>query len=200
MSTPPFPETVSEDETIVVLNKPSDVLAIPDRYDRSAPNLYSILDKRYGEIYVVHRIDKETSGLILFAKTRSAHALLSQQFEQRQISKLYLAICGGESGEDDGIIELPIAESSHKRGRVKIDPKHRKASTTDISVVERFEGYVYVEALLESGRTAYRAYVVCTPGDRRSDDCGTCKSERYESRSQFPSKIQRTTGRVIARV
>ena len=106
---PETAEVVFEDDEIVVLNKHSGLLVLPYRYDRSIPNLYGLLKKKYGQIYVVHRIDKETSGLIVFAKTEESHRSLNAQFEVRTTHKEYQAICPGESQNDHGRIELPLS-------------------------------------------------------------------------------------------
>ncbi len=145
--------TVFEDDEILVLDKPSGLLVLPDRYDPSIPNLYELLSGRYGRIFVVHRIDKETSGLIVFAKTEQSHQLLSQQFEGRRAEKLYAAICIGATEDSGGVIDAPIAESSRKKGMMRIDPKGGKEARTEYTVVEHFAEYMLVEAKLLTGRT-----------------------------------------------
>ena len=146
-------EIVFEDDEILVLDKPSGLLVLPDRYDPSIPNLYELLSGQYGRIFVIHRIDKETSGLIVFAKTEASHRLLNQQFEARTTEKWYAAICVGETEQSGGEIEAPIAESPGKKGKMKIDPKFGKEAKTVYSVIEHFTGYALVEAGLLTGRT-----------------------------------------------
>ena len=81
-----------EDDTMIVLNKPSGLLVLPDRFDRKLLNLYELLKETFGKIFIVHRIDRETSGLVLFAKTTEMHVLLNSLFEQRKVDKTYRAI------------------------------------------------------------------------------------------------------------
>ncbi len=81
-----------EDDTIIVINKPAGLLVLPDRFDRKLINLYELLKETLGNIFIVHRIDRETSGVVLFAKTAEAHALLNTAFEKRQVEKIYRAI------------------------------------------------------------------------------------------------------------
>ncbi len=146
-------ETIFEDDDILVLNKPSGLLVLPDRYDPAIPNLFEILNKRYGRVFVVHRIDKETSGLIVFAKTEESHRSLSQQFEGRTTRKVYAAICIGETGEEGGEIDAPIGESPGKKGKMRIDLKAGKEAKTLYTVTEHFGGYTLLEARLVTGRT-----------------------------------------------
>ncbi len=150
---PPQTEVVFEDEDILVLNKPSGLLVLPDRYDSTLPNLFDLLNDRYGRIFVVHRIDKETSGLIVFAKSEEPHRSLNRQFEGRTTSKIYRAICVGESAEEGGEIDSPISESPGKRGKMKIAPGEGKEASTLYRVIERFAGYTVVEAQPKTGRT-----------------------------------------------
>ncbi len=142
-----------EDGNIVVINKPPHLLVLPDRYNQSIPNLYHMLKEEFGEIFVVHRIDKETSGLIVFAKDAETHAALNSQFEDRMVSKVYLAIVVGTPGEAEGIIDAPISESETHPGIMKVNRKHGKPSVTNYRVDELFDGYALVEVEPESGRT-----------------------------------------------
>jgi len=146
-------EKIFEDESIVVLNKPSGLLVLPDRYDPSIANLYSLLKNKYGEIYVVHRIDRETSGLIIFAKTEHSHRSLNGQFENRTAEKEYRAICIGEPQDDKGRIDLPLSEDRSKKGRMRIDHSDGRKAVTVYRVLERFEGFSFIGAKPETGRT-----------------------------------------------
>ncbi len=143
---------IFEDENIIVINKPPNLLVLPDRYNHSLPNLYNMLKEEFGQIFVVHRIDKETSGVIVFAKDAETHAALNSQFEEREVAKTYVAIVVGTPTEAEGKIDAPISESQTHPGVMKVNSKHGKPSVTNYRVVEMFDGYALVEARPESGR------------------------------------------------
>ncbi len=143
---------VFEDGSIIVIDKPSHLLVLPDRYDQSLANLYHMLKEEFGDIFIVHRIDKETSGVIVFAKNAEAHAALNEQFEERQVDKRYLAIVTGAPTEAEGKIDAPLAQSMTHPGVMKVNKKHGKPSVTGYRVVEAFDGYALLEAEPESGR------------------------------------------------
>ena len=148
-----------EDDAVLAINKPSGLLVLPDRYDHTLLNLYDLLKETFGTIFVVHRIDRETSGVVLFAKTAEAHAKLNTAFEQRQVEKKYRAIVArsarqaGTSHTDSDSINLPIIENEHGVRKMKIDTKKGKEARTDYTVMEWFDGYALVEARPHTGRT-----------------------------------------------
>lgn len=145
-------EILYDDDDIIVLDKPANFLVIPDRYRHHLPNLLSILTEELGKIFVVHRLDKETSGVVLFAKTAEAHASLNEQFEGRLVEKLYVGITSGEVHDEHGRIDVPIAES-HIPGVMRVDRKSGKESVTEYQMLERFHGYSFLEIRPRSGRT-----------------------------------------------
>ncbi|MEL7022051.1 MAG: pseudouridine synthase, partial [Bacteroidota bacterium] len=114
------PTIISEDEDIVVVNKPAHWLSIPDRYDASKPNLYRWLQQQREQVFIVHRLDRETSGIICFAKNESAHKHLSRQFEQRTTTKIYQVLLEGTPARDSGVIDKSIAKSLTHPGRMVI--------------------------------------------------------------------------------
>lgn len=142
-----------EDEAVLALNKPSGMLVLPDRYNHHLLNLYDLLKEVFGSMYVVHRIDRETSGIILFAKTAEAHAELNSAFEHHQVDKKYYAIVCGNPSSAEGTIDVPIAEQTSGDRKMKIDKKHGKDACTVYTVLERFKGYALLEAKPRTGRT-----------------------------------------------
>jgi len=142
-----------EDASLIALNKPSGMLVLPDRYDRELLNLYELLKETLGEIFIVHRIDRETSGVVLFARTAEAHAQINTSFERREVDKVYRAIVVGIPQNDTWHIDLPIAENEHRIRKMKIDTRNGKEAYTDFRVIERFDGYAFVEAHPHTGRT-----------------------------------------------
>ena len=122
-------EVIYESEDLVALNKPAGLLTIPDRHDSGQPSLLSLLRQRYDQIFVVHRIDKFTSGLILFARTAEMHRHLSLAFEARKILKSYTGIVYGRMPEPEGVITAAIAENPARKGEMLISGKGKPAVT-----------------------------------------------------------------------
>ncbi|MFZ9660724.1 MAG: RluA family pseudouridine synthase [Chitinophagaceae bacterium] len=143
---------VLENDRIVSLNKPSGLLSVPDRFDANLPSLKKLLRDRYGEIFVVHRLDRETSGLILFAKDEETHRYFSKVFEEHQIEKTYLGIVHGTPLQVEGTIDKPIAEHGTIKGKMIIH-KRGKPSITHYRVLDNFGSYTLMEFKIESGRT-----------------------------------------------
>jgi 23S rRNA pseudouridine1911/1915/1917 synthase len=146
-------ERLYEDEDYIIVNKPARVLSIPDRFDANLPSIRRMLqDETGGEIFVVHRIDKETSGVIAFAKNETAHKYLSGLFEKHEVGKFYAGLVVGSPSPESGRIDLPIAEHPTIGGRM-ITAKKGKASVTDYRVVESWPLYALVQWQIHTGRT-----------------------------------------------
>lgn len=146
------PDIIFEDDHIIVASKPAQLLSIPDRFDATKPSLSAELTQIYGKIFIVHRLDRETSGIIVFAKTEEAHRHLSLQFENHETQKIYLALLDGVMHQDEGSIDRPIAEHPTIPGKMTI-AKKGKESLTLFKVIERFKHFTLVEADIRTGRT-----------------------------------------------
>ena len=144
-------ELLYEDDFILVVNKPANFLTIPDRYKHDLPNLYHYLLDRYKEVFVVHRLDKETSGIICFARNADAHRSLSLQFENREIEKTYVALVEGNFVQKNGTIDRPIAKSQSKSGKMIIH-KRGKPSLSEYEVVEEFRHFSLLKVRIHTGR------------------------------------------------
>ena len=142
---------VYEDESIVVLDKPHGLLVTEDRYDKNIPYLKKMLSEYYGDIYVVHRLDKGTGGLLVFAKNKDAHRFLCSVFEKREVSKEYLCIVRGKF-EYGVTCMLPLAARA-QRGKYKINFKSGKKAVTSFYPVKIGEKCSLVKAELHTGRT-----------------------------------------------
>jgi len=142
---------VYENDDFVVLNKPAGLLSIPDREGKDI-SLKKILQKEYGKIFTVHRLDRDTSGLIVFAKNDALHKLLSHQFEQRQTEKIYLGLIMGSPLKEKDTIESPIIEHPTKKGVMIIHRKGKEA-VTDYEVINTFRIYSWVRFQIHTGRT-----------------------------------------------
>ncbi len=125
---------IQENEDWVAINKPSGLLSIPDREGKEI-SLKILLKAKYGNIFTVHPLDKDTSGLIIFAKKETAHKFLSQQFEARQTRKIYQGLVIGVPPEEEGSIDSPIAEHPAQNGTMIV---HRKGKEALIPLHEEF--------------------------------------------------------------
>ncbi|HEU4469777.1 MAG TPA: RluA family pseudouridine synthase, partial [Flavisolibacter sp.] len=145
------PHIIHEDESLVAINKPSGLLSIPDREGKEV-SLKQLLKQKYGEIFTVHRLDKDTSGVVVFAKTEAAHKELSQQFENRETTKLYQGLVLGSPFQRSGVINEPISEHPVKRGMMTVYRKG-KESITEYEVEESFRLYTWMKFRILTGRT-----------------------------------------------
>jgi len=142
---------IFEDDDFIALNKPSGLLSIPDREGKEL-SLKSLLQEKYGQIFTVHRLDKDTSGLIVFAKNETAHRDLSMQFEERQTEKIYVGLVLGSPANQSGTINLPIAENMVTKGTMIIN-RRGKESITDYEVLDNFGSYSWMQFRIHTGRT-----------------------------------------------
>ena len=144
-------EVIFEDDDLVVINKAPGMLSIPDRV-QSQPSLKDILFDEYGTIFTVHRLDKETSGVIVFAKNEASHKNLSQQFENRETEKYYTGLVTGQLEEKEGSVSVPIIEHPVKKGLMTTSSKG-KESVTEYRTEEEFGVYSLVKFRILTGRT-----------------------------------------------
>ena len=142
---------IFENDDFIVLNKPAGLLSIPDREGKEI-SLKKILQEKYEQIFTVHRLDRDTSGLIVFARNEISHKHLSQQFEERQTVKIYLGLIMGSLTDKTGRIDLPIAEHPGKKGVMTIHRKG-KESITDYEILEDFGIYSWLQFQIHTGRT-----------------------------------------------
>ncbi len=144
-------DIILETANWVAINKPAGMLSIPDR-EQSQPSLKDLLIEKYGKIYTVHRLDRETSGVIIFAKNDTTHRFLSQRFEGRGVQKLYQGLVLGIPNPLQGTIDAPIREHSVEKGLMIVHQKG-KPCITDYEVVEQFKYFALVNFELHTGRT-----------------------------------------------
>lgn len=142
---------IHETKDFIVVNKPAGLLSIPDR-EGDELSLKKILRDQYGEIYTVHRLDRDTSGIIVFAKNEKAHQHLSVSFEERSVEKYYTGIVKGVPGNKSGTVNAPIAQHSLKRNLMIIH-KRGKESITDYEVLEDFGKFALMQFRIHTGRT-----------------------------------------------
>lgn len=139
------------DEDLILVNKPPGLLSIPDRFQKDRPHVRGILEQRFGKVYVVHRLDKDTSGVMVFARTAEAHRALSLQFEYRRVEKVYHAVLSGILEHDTIEVDFPLLPDPRRPGRMMPSARGKEART-HIRVLERFQIATYVECRLTTGR------------------------------------------------
>src|SRR6186713_26660 len=145
------PEIIFENDQFVAINKPAGLLSIPDREGKDS-SLKSWLKEKYGNIFTVHRLDRDTSGVIVFAKDEATHKYLSKVFEERTVEKIYSGLVQGTLAEKSGSIDAAIVEHPAKPG-LMIVAKKGKASLTDYEVKEELGLYSLVQFRIHTGRT-----------------------------------------------
>jgi 23S rRNA pseudouridine1911/1915/1917 synthase len=144
-------QIIFENNDFVAVDKPSGMLTIPDR-EQTEKSLKEYLTDKYGSIFIVHRLDKDTSGLILFAKNETTHKYLCKIFEDRAVEKFYLGLVIGEPAQKQGVMDFPIAEHNITKGLMAV---HRsgKESQTGYEVLDADPHYSLVSFQLFTGRT-----------------------------------------------
>ncbi len=145
------PQLIYEDEHVLVVSKPPFLLTVPDRYAPEKANLFHMMQERYGRVFVVHRLDKETSGILVMARNEEAHRHLSLQFEHREVEKAYLTIVEGRLHYEEGLIDKPLMPIDSKPVRVVVSAKGKPAQTR-YKVVEYLGNFTLVRAWILTGR------------------------------------------------
>ncbi|HEX8991061.1 MAG TPA: RluA family pseudouridine synthase [Anaerolineales bacterium] len=154
-------EILHLDESVIVVNKPAGLPVLPDGWNPAAPYLVGILEETYGRhsntskagIWNVHRLDKTTSGVIVFARTAEAHRDLNLQFERHEVAKIYHAILVGVPSWEERIAKHPLRMDVGHKHRTAVDNGHGKPSETRFKVLRCFALHTLVEARLMTGRT-----------------------------------------------
>ena len=141
------------DEHLLVINKPAGLLTLPDGYDPSLPHVRQVLEPHFGRLWIVHRLDKETSGVLALARNAPAHRALNTQFEQGAARKIYHALVCGPVEWEGKTVDLPLRPNGDRQHRTVVDHQKGKPAVTHLRVLERFTMLVLLEAAPETGRT-----------------------------------------------
>ncbi len=152
---------VFEDEDIIIINKPSGMVVHPGNgnYSNTLVNGLIYYTKNLSDINgevrpgIVHRIDKDTSGLIIVAKNNKTHEILSKYFQNKTIVRTYIALIKGEFKSDSATIDAPIGRSQNDRKKMAVTSKNSKKAITHLNVLKRYKGFTLVKLKLETGRT-----------------------------------------------
>lgn len=152
MRTNPDYTVIYSDDDIVVLNKRSGLLIAADRYDENAPRLDKEAEKEFGALFAVHRIDKDTSGCVIYAKNAEAHRSLSMQFENRQVEKTYHCLVHGYPTWQTQHVEAKLLADGDSKHRTVLS-KEGKTAVTDFRNLGKVGPYTWIEAKPHTGRT-----------------------------------------------
>ena len=144
-------EIVYEDESILVVNKPAGILSIQDGYNSDLPHVRTFLEPEYGKLWIVHRLDKETSGILLLARNSESHKFLNDQFSQREIKKEYHAVIEGSLMEDVVSAEYPLKINGDRKHRTVINTQIGKSACTVFRIQKKSDELSLVSAYPETG-------------------------------------------------
>jgi 23S rRNA pseudouridine1911/1915/1917 synthase len=154
----PKPVIVHIDEDLAVVDKPAGLVVHPAPSHRG-PTLVSELEEILGggadpeRPGIVHRLDKDTSGLLVVARNEDAHAALQAAVREREVERIYLALAGGRLGSRTGTIDAPIGRAARRRHRMAVSGAASREARTHFTVLELLGEETYLEARLETGRT-----------------------------------------------
>lgn len=160
--TPMSLDIVYEDDDIMIINKPSGLVVHPGNGNQNNTLVNGLIyytndlsdnngEERPG---IVHRIDKDTSGLLLIAKNNQSHNILSTYFQNHeQIKREYIALICGEFPHNEATIDAPIGRDPKDRKKMAVTAKNSKPAITHLKVIKRYKGYTLISCLLETGRT-----------------------------------------------
>jgi tRNA pseudouridine32 synthase / 23S rRNA pseudouridine746 synthase len=146
-------EILHEDRQILVLNKPAGLLSVPGKLEGRADCLLTRLQAARWDALLVHRLDCDTSGVMIFARTKQAQGFLGQEFEQRRAAKTYIARVHGVMAQDSGHIDLPLSADWPNRPRQMVNHEQGRPAQTDWRVIERREGETLVRLFPLTGRS-----------------------------------------------
>lgn len=155
-------DIVYEDDDLVIVNKPKNMVVHPAAGNFSGTLVNALMYHCKGQLSgingverpgIVHRIDKDTTGLLVVCKNDAAHRNVAGQLKEHSITRRYRAICCGVLKDDEGVVDAPIGRNTQDRKKMAINRTNGKPAVTHYRVIERLRGYTYIECVLETGRT-----------------------------------------------
>lgn len=155
-------DIVYEDECLVVVNKPKGMVVHPANGNLNGTLVNALLHHCKGELSgingeirpgIVHRIDKDTSGLLVVAKTNEAHLFLSEQLSNHTMTREYYAVAYGKFKQNEGFVDMPLGRSDKDRKKMSVVTKNGKTAYTGYKVLQRYNGFTLLSLVLKTGRT-----------------------------------------------
>jgi RluA family pseudouridine synthase len=162
---------IFKDDDILVINKPPNFLSTKDGYDPNIPHLRSLLEPQYGSLWIVHRLDKETSGIIILARHAESHRILNESFRNRTIEKQYHALITPVPTWQTLKIDLPLKPDADRKHRTRVDLEHGKPALSYCQVLKSFNLGALIEIKILTGithqiRAHLRAHQFAIYGDK----------------------------------
>lgn len=154
-------DIIYEDEDILIINKEKGIVVHPGNGNPDGTLVNAVMARCKDSLSgiggkirpgIVHRIDKDTSGLVIIAKNDKAHIDISDQIKNREVLKVYIALVRGVIKENQATIDMPIGRSTKDRKKMAVDKKGKEA-LTDFKVIKRYDGYTLIEVKIKTGRT-----------------------------------------------
>lgn len=146
-------QILHRDSSILVVDKPADLSVLAEGWSKETPYLAKMLEEQFGKMWVVHRLDKGTSGVIVFAFTAEAHRSLNIQFEKHEVEKAYHAIVNGVPRWDEKVTKFPLRVNVGHKHRTVVDDRSGVPAETRFRLLERYQAAALVEASPMTGRT-----------------------------------------------
>lgn len=144
---------IYEDSYLIIVDKPAGLSVLPDGWEKDSEYLVKLLEEKYGKVFIVHRLDKITSGVMVFARDAETHRALNMQFESHEAQKTYHAILEGNPKWEEKVAKHPLRANVGHKHRTMVDDKNGKPSETRFRIIKRFDESALVEAKPMTGRT-----------------------------------------------
>lgn len=152
-TTAPIPAILYEDDDLLVINKPAGLLSIPDGYNPEQPYLRQVLEPHYGQLWMVHRLDKDTSGVMLLARNAEAHRKLNEAFRNREVEKIYHGLAWPVPQWTELVMDQPLKVNADRRHRTRVHLAQGKPAWTQCVVLEKGSGAAKLAILIKTGLT-----------------------------------------------
>jgi RluA family pseudouridine synthase len=142
-----------EDQHLIAVDKPAGLPVLPDGWEQDVAYLVKVLEEQYGKIFIVHRLDKITSGVIVFARDAESHRALNMQFERHETQKVYHVLVEGNPKWEEKVTKFPLRVNVGHKHRTVVDDRNGKSSETRFRLLKQYQSAAWVEASPRTGRT-----------------------------------------------